>query len=140
MGNFYFYEAEPDVKRVALDVAAKQLSTSVTNAHWQWQAEGRPQIIMMIHYDVDGSEKGRRAIRMNSQGRPAFEQTSEGCGKLWQKVLNLPLSIEGFKVVPEYYQAQHNPELNESFCRYRLSTGPYFDYMVLSSRITELKG
>jgi hypothetical protein len=134
----YFYENEPDVKRVALATLADQFSSSATNAHWQWQAEGRPELILLVHYNIKGQETDRRPISMSKQGWPLMEQTSEGCGKLWEMVLNMPLSISGFRVYPEYYDGmQLSGKEEDAKCRFRLSTGPYFEYMVYSGQVNK---
>lgn len=134
----YFYENEPDVKRVALATLADQFSTSATNAHWQWQAEGRPELILLVHYNIKGQETDRRPISMSEQGWPLMEKTSEGCGKLWEMVLNMPLSISGFRVYAEYYDGmQLSGNEVDSKCRYRLSTGPYFEYLVYTGQVNK---
>ena len=47
----YVYDSEPDVEAEIMRGYARQFATSATNAHWQWQAEGRPEMIMLVHYD-----------------------------------------------------------------------------------------
>lgn len=132
----YFYKSEPDVKRVALATLADRFSTSATNAHWQWQAQGRPELILLVHYDLQGRETDRRPISMSEEGWPRMEPTSEGCGKLWEMVLNMPLSISGFRVYAEYYDGmQLSGNEADSRCRFRLSTGPYFEYLVYSGQV-----
>lgn len=134
----YFYQSEPDVKRLTLATLADQFSLSATNAHWQWQAEGRPDLIMLVHYDNNGSETDRRPISMSKQGWPRMDSTSLGCGKLWEMVLNIPLAIKGFKVYAEFYDGlKISGNEKDSKCRYRLSTGPYFEYMVFSGQVTK---
>lgn len=137
----YFYQNEPDAKRTTLKVLISQFSVSVTNAHWQWQAEGRPQLIMLVHYESNpGSqgelvEKDRRPVAINSQGWPKIQNSSAGCGKLWRMILNLPLDIQGFKVYAEYFSATPSQGAK---CRYRLSTGPYFEYFPQSGKVSTL--
>ena len=132
----YFYQSEPDMKRVALATLADQFASSATNAHWQWQAEGRPELIMLVHYDIKGQETDRRPISMSKQGWPQMEPTSKGCGVLWEMILNMPLAISGFKVYPEYYDGvQLSGDAADSMCRFRLSTGPYFEYMIYTGRV-----
>lgn len=143
---FYFNKNEPDIKRMTLISLAEQFSTSVTNAHWQWQAEGRPQIVMLVHYaprlddDQQLIEKDRRPIQMSHLGWPKSSATSEGCGKLWEMVLNMPLSIEGFRVFPEYFAgSEGNEPSRDSRCRFRLSVGPYFDYHINTGRVSDVQ-
>lgn len=141
----YFYRAEPDIRRIALETLAEQFASSVTNAHWQWQAEGRPEMIMLIHYEasLDDNErlveKDRRPIEMSHLGWPKMQPTSKGCGRLWEMVLNIPLEVEGFRIYPEFYDGiLLNDSALSSTCRYRLSTGPYFEYQVYSGQVSKV--
>ena len=132
----YFYNSDPDVKDEMMRTLAQQFERSVTNAHWQWQAEGRPQIIMLVHYDFGGKETGRRPIRMAANGYPFVDDNSDSCESLWQGILNMPARLDNFRVVPEYYNdgVDDNGQVQQR-CRFRVSTGPYFDYYVNSGRV-----
>lgn len=137
----YFYQAQPNVREARLSALAQQFSASVTNAHWQWQAEGRPSLIMLVHYErgMDDNqqlvEKDRRPIRMASHGWPQVATTSEGCGKLWRMVLNLPLEINGFRVYAEYFKGENQ---RPAKCRFRLSTGAYFEYNTQNGAVSNI--
>ncbi|MCV2885783.1 hypothetical protein OE749_13885 [Aestuariibacter sp. AA17] len=133
----YLNDSEPNYKRITMNNLAAQFQKSVTNAHWQWQAEGRPPIVVVITYenttDTEGAliEKERRPMIMSHLGWPRVEPTSEGCEKTWDMVLNLPLMVEGFKVYGEYYDGvKITGNALDSYCRFRMSVGPYFDYHV----------
>lgn len=143
----YFNRSEPDIKRTTLESLAQQFGASVTNAHWQWQAEGKPSIVMLVHYEprLDDSnelvEKDRRPIQMSHMGFPRVSPTSMGCGKAWEMVLNMPLEIEGFRVVPEYYDGGKQADQTlEARCRFRLSVGPYFDYWIYTGAVSKVQG
>lgn len=143
---FYFNQNTPDYKRAAMQNLAEQFSTSVTNAHWQWQAEGRPQIVMLVHYEPrlgDENtlvEKDRRPIVMSHLGWPRSEPTSEGCAKLWQMVLSMPLEVEGFKVYAEYFDGVDlSDNALDAKCRFRLSVGPYFEYLVYTGQVSKVE-
>lgn len=142
----YLNEGSTNIKRVALENLAEQFATSVSNSHWQWQGEGRPQIVMSITYvnKINDAktlvEKDRKPIFMSRKGWPKSEATSEGCAKIWDMVLNLPMDIEGFKVFAEYYDGEKlSDNEQDSICRYRLSTGPYFDYKVFLGQVSKVK-
>ena len=130
------YSNEPNLHRQFMLTLAEQFQRTVTNAHWQWQADGRPAMIMLVHYNDAYQETDRRPVKMAHFGWPKTEPTSEGCGKLWQMLLNLPLTVDGFRIIPEYYQGElvNNEPLN-SRCRFRLSTGAYFDYHIYSGNV-----
>lgn len=133
----YFYEEEPNLKKKILEQIGKKLEDSAISAHWQWRAEGNPEMIMLVHYNRAGKETDRRPVRMGLNGWPHVENTSEGCKKLWQMLLNQPMEVDGFRVLGEYFQADDDGEtLNSAFCRYRLSAGDYFDYAFNTGDVT----
>lgn len=132
-----FNHTEPDLQAQMLKQYGKEFEDSAINAHWQWQAEGRPEMIMLIHYDSNGRERDRRPVRMAHFGWPWVETTSDGCEKLWQMLLNVPMRADGFRVIGEFYRGDlvNNEPLNAK-CRYRLSSGLYFDYSIFRGNVT----
>lgn len=138
------YDAEPDVKKVTMQQLARQFQQSVTNAHWQWQGEGRPNMLMLVHYDnsLDDEsrlvEKGRSPVAMGQSGWPAVEPNDQSCKKLWSSMLNLPADVRGFKVFTEYYAGDKAQQVLGK-CRYRISIGWYFDYKIGSGEVSKLQ-
>jgi hypothetical protein len=148
MVNFIVYlnDGTTNLRRITLENVAEQFSTSVSNSHWQWQGEGRPQIVMFITYanklgeNNTLVEKERKPVFMSHLGWPKAELTSEGCADIWNMVLNMPMDIDGFKVFAEYYDGlKLTNNALDSVCRYRLSTGPYFEYKVFSGQVLKVK-
>ncbi|MFT2092271.1 hypothetical protein [Paraglaciecola sp. 2405UD69-4] len=142
----YLNKGSTNVRRVALENLADQFASSVRNAHWQWQGEGRPQIIMLITYanklgeNKQLIETSRKPIFMTHEGWPKAEPTSEGCAEIWDMALNMPMEVKGFKILAEYYDGvKLNNEPLDSVCRYRLSTGPYFEYKVFTGQVLPVK-
>ena len=142
----YMNKGSTDIRRLALENLAEQFSTSISNAHWKWQGEGRPQIVMLISYanklgdNKTLVETSRKPIFMSHLGWPKADPTSQGCADIWDMMLNMPLEVEGFKVIAEYYDGvklTDNPL--DSTCRYRLSTGPYFEYKVHFGQVLSVK-
>ncbi len=143
---FYFNKNEPDIKLTAMQTLAEEFSKNVTNAHWQWQAEGRPQIVMLVQYasrlgDQNSLiETDRRPMVMSHLGWPRAEPNSDGCAKLWRMVLGTPLEIEGFKVFPEYFDGVENTDnALDAKCRFRLSVGPYFEYQIYTGQVGKVE-
>lgn len=142
----YLNDGSTNIRRVALENLAEQFSTSVSNSHWQWQGEGRPPIVISITYanrldeNNDLVESQRKPIFMSHLGWPKAESTSEGCADIWDMVLNIPMEVNGFKVFAEYYDGlKISKTALDSVCRYRLSTGPYFEYKVFSGQVLKVK-
>ncbi|MFT4939350.1 MAG: hypothetical protein ACI88A_002390 [Paraglaciecola sp.] len=141
----YFADNSPDIRKIALQNMANQFATSASNAHWQWQGEGRPDIVILISYAGNFNkrqeliETGRRPIFMGELGWPKAEQSSKGCEQLWNMVLNIPLDVEGFKIYSEYFDGTRlSGNALDSTCRYRLSTGPYFEYKIFSGQVSKV--
>lgn len=143
---FYFYRNEPNIKLITMQALAQEFTENVTNAHWQWQAEGRPQIVMLVQYssrlgdENNLVESDRRPIVMSHLGWPRAEPNEKGCARLWRMVLNTPLEVEGFKVFPEYFDGvQSTDNALDAKCRYRLSIGPYFEYHVYTGQVSKVE-
>lgn len=139
---FYLNKNEPNYKRIAMEALADQFQKSVTNAHWQWQVEGRPSLVIVVTYEntLDHSqqliEKDRRPVAMSHLGWPRAEPSSEGCGELWDMILNQRLLVEGFRIYPEFYNGvDQTGNALDAFCRYQLSVGPYFDYKIYTGQV-----
>jgi hypothetical protein len=142
----YLNDGSTNLRRLALENLAEQFSTSVNNSHWQWQGEGRPQIVISITYANKLGENNtlvetqRKPIFMSHLGWPKAEPTSKGCANIWNMVLNIPMEIDGFKVFAEFYDGlKFSNNALDSVCRYRLSTGPYFEYKVFSGQVLKVK-
>ncbi|MGS2721194.1 hypothetical protein [Paraglaciecola aestuariivivens] len=142
----YLNNETPNIKKLALENLAERFATGVSNAHWQWQGEGRPQIVVLITYanklgnDKTLVETNRRPIFMSHLGWPKAEPSAKGCADIWNMVLNVPMEIEGFKVFAEYFDGvKLSDNALHSICRYRLSTGPYFEYSIYSGKVTKVK-
>jgi hypothetical protein len=142
----YLNEGSSNLRHLALKNLADQFSTSVSNSHWQWQGEGRPQIVMLITYANklgDNNtliETDRKPIFMSHRGWPKAEPTSKGCSNIWNMMLNMPMNIDGFKVFAEYYDGlKLSNNILDSVCRYRLSTGPFFEYKVFLGQVLKVR-
>jgi hypothetical protein len=143
---FYLNNGSTNIKRLALENLAGQFSASAINAHWQWQGEGRPQMVILSTYNnrlgVDNTlvETDSKLIFMSDRGWPKVEPTAEGCANIWNKLLNMSMYIDGVKVFAEYYDGlKLSNNILDSACRYRLSTGPFFEYKVFSGQVLKVK-
>ncbi len=128
----YFFRSEPNMDNAILEGFSRQFQQSTETAHWQWQAQGRPERIMLVHYDINGKEIARHPVRIGSNGKPWIEKGRNGCEKLWQSLLNEPTLIGGFKVISDYFSPQKGSKEEFGFCRYRLSQGAHFDYNLVT--------
>ncbi|GAB3027318.1 hypothetical protein [Bowmanella dokdonensis] len=136
---WYLQDSEPDIKQATMDLLADEMAKSVVSAKWQWEAEGRPARIVQVRYDkVTGKEVDRSPIPMSHLGWPRVEPNAQGCGDLWRAVLNQPLQIHSFKVYAEYFDGvEMSGKALDSTCRFRLSTGPSFDYRIYMGQVVK---
>ena len=122
-----FHESPPNRQAIALQQYGERLAHAAINAHWQWQAENKPSMILLIHYNDEGKEIDRRPVRMAHTGWPDVPSNSKGCEKLWQMLLNEPMRADGYRVFGEYYHAEN---ADGPRCRFRVASGDRFDYYV----------
>ena len=94
-------------------------------------------MVMLIHYNESGKETNRTPVRMNHNGWPTAELSSEGCEKIWTSLVATPLRVDGFKIHADYYAELEDNE-NNYWCRYSLSSGVYFDYFPASGTVSDL--
>ncbi len=127
---------EPDFKEDTLARLATKFERSAVSSYYQWKAENEPEMIMFVHYNAAGKETDRRAVRIARNGWPKVNPTSEGCEDLWRMLLNVPMIIDGFRVFGEFFPGKlSDDEVISARCRFRLSSGPYFDYFIDSGRV-----
>ncbi|WP_438864660.1 hypothetical protein [Neptunicella sp.] len=132
----YFYRSEPDLKKLAMGKLADSFAKSVVNAHWQWQAEGNPPRVLLVQYNAEGKEVNRSPIPMSHLGWPKATPNRQGCEQLWRAVLDVPMTVNNFHVIADYFDGvQNDDDALQSMCRYRLPTGPYFDYQIYTGKV-----
>lgn len=140
IGTFiwYFIRSDTSIKaqRIAMRDIADTFNTSITNAHWQWRAEGSPNRIILVTYNMAGQETNRRPVTMSHLGWPRVEPNSEGCEKVWDTILDIPLRVHSFNVYAEFFDGlQHSGKILDSMCRFRISTGPNFEYKIYTGQV-----
>ncbi len=140
------YKGEGNVERVAMETLADRFVNNVNAAHWQWRREGEPQRILFVHYGAVADAKGmpvesdRTPILMSHLGWPRVEPSAKGCQALWQNILNLPMTINGFKVTARFYDGvAMNKQALDSYCLFRVSTGPAFMYRIYTGQVQRVK-
>ena len=138
---WYMSRSQSDVSKLAMRTAANTFSTSAINTHWKWRIEGSPQRVILIEYNRAGKETDRRPITMSNLGWPRVEPNAEGCQQQWLQMLGQPLEIQGLRVDAQYYDGLLNTgKILDSYCRYRISSGPYFDYKIFTGNVSKSDG
>lgn len=133
---WYFNKNEPSIQKTALMTVAESFSTSVTNAHWQWRAEGSPERIMLVDYNRAGQETNRRPVTMSDLGYPRVEPSMDGCKKVWDMILDMPLQLDNFRVRAEFFDGINSGgKILDSKCRFSVTAGAWFDYFIYTGRV-----
>lgn len=130
----YFYRSEPDYQRQTMRLYASTYINNVRLANANWQVEGKPLRVMLVQYDNTGQAGERYPVVMGKSGWPSPQGEQAGCEKLWRGLIGTPLNIENFKVMADYIRPNSDSN-KQGICRYRLSTGPYFEYDPNSGRL-----
>lgn len=126
--------SEVNYDGIALKKLALTLEESATSAHWRWRAQNSPDRLLLTHYDKSGNEIGRSPVSMSKRGWPKVLPSSEGCEKLWNSLLTVPMEVNEFKVFGDYYRESSDYN-NSARCRFRLGVGDYFDYYVADGKV-----
>lgn len=138
-GILYLSKGNTGREQATLEEYATQFASSVTNTHWRWQANDKPNMVLLVHYDKEGKERGRTPVPMNHIGWPLVEPNREGCVKTWRKLMNMSPMVDGFRVIGDYYsEDETRREDKQAFCRYRLSSGSAFDYVIGTGEVIYL--
>lgn len=137
---WYFNKNEPNVRKTALMTVADSFATSVTNAHWQWRAEGSPERIMLVDYNRAGQETNRRPVTMSDLGWPRVEPGMEGCKGVWDMILDMPLQLDNFRVRAEFVDGINSGgKILDSKCRFSVTAGAWFDYYIYTGRVQKFE-
>ncbi len=129
-------QSMPTKYGVDISDKGKLFSEKVINAHYRWLAQERPEMIMLPHYNKSGAEVGRTFLRMARYGWPNIERNDDGCARLWRQLLNEPNMLDGLKVFSDYYGGKTvDGKQSNAICRYRLGTGPHFDYKLYTGEV-----
>ncbi|MEW9797910.1 hypothetical protein [Alteromonas sp. CYL-A6] len=136
-----FNSSEPNINDALLKQMGQRFQSSATTAYWQWKAEGQPDMIMLVHYNNKGKEVARTPVRMTAPGIPLVTPTSDGCDDLWSALMSVPMDIDGFRIHGEFYGGSADARKpDDSYCRFRLSRGTYFDYYIYERRVEHEDG
>ncbi|MDU0353122.1 hypothetical protein RS130_03520 [Paraglaciecola aquimarina] len=143
---YYLNDNAKDIRRLSFEKLADTFNASVNNAHWQWQAEGRPEKIVVAMYASQLSEEKtlieteKQPMYMDGKGWPKVEESAKGCTKLWNMVLGFPLEVDGYEVVVNFHSGESlTGNKIDSTCRYQLLSGAYFDYKMKLGQVLKLE-
>ncbi|MEE3223150.1 MAG: hypothetical protein VX295_10200, partial [Pseudomonadota bacterium] len=79
----FLHTDEKDTTTIAFALNLDTFKRHVVSSHWQWRVRQPTTMIMLIHYNESGKETNRTPVRMNHNGWPTAELSSEGCEKIW---------------------------------------------------------
>ena len=132
------HTAEPNTATDAFKRLATLFERHVTSSHWQWRVSNATPMIMLVHYNDEGTETARTPVSINKNGWPTGEKSDRGCEKIWSSLVAAPLNVEEFKIYARFY-AEEEKGANIHWCRFSLRSGAYFDYFPKTGSVSELK-
>lgn len=131
----YLNTTEPNLRHEKLTALSQTMQTSATRTRYQWQVEGRPAAIMLIHYNADGQELGRKPVQVGAGGLPRVASTQSDCERLWRVLTNTQLQVEGFKIRADFQKAGNDASPTSAVCRFGYSRGSAFYYVIDTGKV-----
>ncbi|WP_286270012.1 hypothetical protein [Thalassotalea hakodatensis] len=125
---YYFFKQEQRFTKVSFETAASTFSTRVMSIRAQWFMENQPSVVTIKKEDM--------TISVNGKGWVDFQQVNNNCGKIWQVVMQSPLTFMN-QPVAAIERFREKPTLQRS-CRYQLASGEYFDYALQTGTVSQV--
>ncbi|QPG05841.1 hypothetical protein IT774_00740 [Salinimonas marina] len=132
----YLNTTEPNLRQQKLKALSQKMQTSATRTRYQWQVEGKPAAIMLIHYNANGQEVGRKPVQVGASGLPRVTDKQSYCERLWRVLTNTELQVEGFKIRAEYQTAGNDASQTSAVCRFGYSRGSAFYYVIDTGKVS----
>lgn len=126
----YYFKNETQFTHTGFASVAQNFNTKVNAVHAQWMMDRHPNIVYLASLNKDK----KQAISVNKAGWIDVTQQPLPCEKIWQFVMEVPMSSMKFSVsaievntANRNYQNKHSSaEIN--LCRYVLREGSFFQY------------
>lgn len=136
----YFIKNEAQFTHAGFATIAQNFTTKVNAVHAQWMMDGQPKIVYLASLD----KEQKQAISVNKAGWIDVAQQQLPCDKIWQLVMEVPMSsikfsvsvIEVHTAYRKYQSEQGGREIN--LCRYVLRDGSYFQYNRANGEVSKV--
>lgn len=122
----YFIKQQDQFSDAAFESLAQTFTIKVSTVHAQWLMDKQPPVVKLA--SMNKVEK--QSISVNERGWIDVNNSSLACEKIWQLVMESPLSLMKQSVAAievRNFSAEGSKSTNV-LCRYILSNGVYFDY------------
>ncbi|MCW8832304.1 MAG: hypothetical protein OQK09_11650 [Colwellia sp.] len=130
----YFIKQEDQFSEAGFKRLAQNFTTKIATVHAQWLMDKQPSVVELA--SINSTTK--QLIAVNKQGWVDVNNDSLVCERIWQAVMESPLSFMKQSITAievRKYTAQPSPRVNLA-CRYVLPNGVYFDYNRLNGKVS----
>lgn len=136
----YFIKSEAQFTHAGFATVAQNFNTKVNAVHAQWMMDRQPNIV----YLASLNNQQKQAVSVNKAGWIDVAQAQLPCDKIWQLVMEAPMSSMKFSVSAIEVYATHGQFQNKqggvetSQCRYVLRDGSYFQYNRANGKVSKV--
>lgn len=132
----YFIKQEERFSDAGFKALSQNFNTKVAAIHAQWMMDKQPNVVQLAA--INDSKK--QMINVNDKGWVDVKNTALVCEKIWQQVMESPLSLMK-QTIAAIEVRNFSTELkvgSTSVCRYVLPSGTYFDYNRVNGRVSSV--
>ena len=133
----FFIKNEEHFTRAGFATVAQSFNTKVNAVHAQWMMDKQPNTV----YLASMNKAKKQAVSVNKAGWIDVPKEKLVCEKIWQLVMETPMSSMRFPVSAiEVYSSSNKQEgdLKNSQCRYVLLDGSYFQYERTKGKVSKV--
>ena len=129
----FFIKNEDQFMRAGFATVAQSFLTKVNAVHAQWMMDKQPNRVELASLN----KEKKQAISVNKAGWIDVQTKKSACEKIWQLVMETPMSSMSFSVSAiEVYSTQYG--LKNSQCRYVIRDGSYFQYERTNGKVSKV--
>lgn len=128
---YYFFKQDEQITQAGFERIANNFSSKVMAIRAQWFMDRQPDTVSLKDNGIVEN------IKVNKKGWVDFGEDSQNCHKIWQVVISHELTFMNQQVI--VIDIHHEANQLKSACRYSLVTGEYFDYHLMSGKVTKVQ-
>lgn len=136
----YYIKNEAQFTHAGFASVAQNFTMKVNAVHAQWMMDRQPNIVYLASLNQDE----KQAVTVNKAGWIDATQEPLPCEKIWQLVMEVPMSSMNFSVSTIEVHSANRQSQNEqgsadiNLCRYVLRDGSYFQYNRAKGKVSKV--
>lgn len=136
----YYIENEAKFMQAGFANVAQTFNTKVGAVHALWMMDNQPNIVYLSSFDQNKAQ----AIPVNHAGWIDVKNGDFPCDKIWQLVMEVPMSAMKFSVsaiavnLPTGESTNTQVRKGNHLCRYVLPDGSYFQYDRVKGKVSQV--